>query len=66
MNGELFFQSVMEPVVMFVTPADSSSCAGGNDAVRHKALYPLELLLLLWIFHFYFIWFRIQLPHWCI
>ena len=52
MNGKLLFQSVMEPVIMFVSSADPHVSGGGDDAVSHETLYAFKLLLLLWVLDF--------------
>ncbi len=63
MHGELLHQSLMQPVIVLVPPADGTPTAGRDDVICHEALHPLELLLLLGISHLNGKGFRVRLPH---
>ena len=63
MHGKLLNQSVMEPSVVLVPPADATPTAGRGDVVRREGLNPLELLLLLRVPHLYTEWGGVGLPH---
>lgn len=63
MHDELFFQPAVQPVVVLVASAHTSTCAGGDDAVGSEALHSSELLFLLRVPHLDVVRSGAGLPH---